>query len=122
LQLGRELLTARQAYFIVLLKKSADGLPWSQAPNGGLNVTTTKMFLLATEDRDLGPVHSTKALARAKQEARTERKTVYVRDELSDEVEYEAHPNGSVTNASREISPPLTSRQLSSGPRLRVRA
>ena len=51
-------------------------------------MTTTKMMLLATEDRDLGLVHSTKALARAKAEAKVERKMIYVRDEMTDEVEF----------------------------------
>jgi hypothetical protein len=46
------------------------------------------MMLLATEDRDLGLVHSTKALARAKAEAKVERKMIYVRDEMTDEVEF----------------------------------
>jgi hypothetical protein len=49
-------------------------------------VTTTKMMLLATEDRDLGLVHSTKAIARAKQEAKIENTTVYVRDEIMDDL------------------------------------
>jgi hypothetical protein len=58
--------------FVVLLKKSADGLRVGSPTNGGRNVTTTRMMLLATEDRDLGLVHSTKALARAKREAKIE--------------------------------------------------
>jgi hypothetical protein len=57
-------------------------------------MTTTRMMLLATEDRDLGLVHSTKTLARAKQEARTERKSVYVRDEKTDEVAFVVNVDG----------------------------
>jgi hypothetical protein len=60
------------------------------------NVTTTKMMLLATEDRDLGLVHSTKALARAKAEAKIERKTVFVRDEMTDEIEFVVRADGVV--------------------------
>jgi hypothetical protein len=59
-------------------------------------MTTTKMMLLATEDRDLGLVHSTKAVARARHEAKVERRTVYVRDEMTDQIEYEVHPEGIV--------------------------
>ena len=59
-------------------------------------MTTTKMMLLATEDRDLGLVHSTKALARAKQEAKIERKMVYVREELTDDLVYVVRPDGVV--------------------------
>jgi hypothetical protein len=54
------------------------------------------MMLLATEDRDLGLVHSTKALARAKKEAQLERQSVYVRDEMTDLVEYVVRPDGVV--------------------------
>jgi hypothetical protein len=61
-------------------------------------VTTTKMMVLATEDQDLGLVHSTKALARAKQEAKIERKIVYVRDEMTDLVEYAVRPDGRVAS------------------------
>jgi hypothetical protein len=59
-------------------------------------VTTTKMMLLATEDRDLGLVHSTKALRRAKAEAKVERKTIYVRDEMTDDLVYVVRADGVV--------------------------
>jgi hypothetical protein len=59
-------------------------------------MTATKMKLLATEDRDLGLVHSTKALARAKQEAKLENATVYIRDEMTDLIEYAVRPDGRV--------------------------
>ena len=42
--------------------------------------------LLATEDRDLGLVHGTKAVSIARVEAHRENKPVYIRHPVSDEV------------------------------------
>jgi len=53
-------------------------------------------YLLATEARDLGLVPASKALRRAKAEAKAEGATVYVRDEISDEVAFAVDPDGSV--------------------------
>ncbi len=53
----------------------------------------------ATEARDLGLVPASKALRRAKAEAKREGATVYVRDELTDEVAYSVGPDGSVPKA-----------------------
>jgi hypothetical protein len=53
-------------------------------------------YLLATEARDLGLVPASKALRRARAEARIENATVYVRDELTDAVAYAVEPDGSV--------------------------
>ena len=54
------------------------------------------MKLLSTEARDLGLVPAAKALRRAKAEAKAENATVFVRDEISDEVAYSVDPDGSV--------------------------
>ena len=53
-------------------------------------------YLLSTEARDLGLVPASKALRRARAEAKIEGATVYVRDEISDDVAYAVDPDGSV--------------------------
>ena len=64
--------------------------------NGGLSSDNDQDD--ATRDRGPRPglVHSTKAPARAKAEAKVERKMIYVRDEMTDEVEFVVRPDGIV--------------------------